>query len=92
MSVSVTVSRPRSNSVRCRSRTPARNSFPNARLSSAADATSLMIGRAAIRSSWFFSTTSSVMRSAIALRAASSSSTAAARLANWSESTSATRA
>ena len=51
-----------------------------------------MIGRAATRSAWFFSTTSSVIFSAISDLTLSSRSASVARLANWSELTTVWRA
>jgi len=51
------------------------------------DTAASISGRAARRSAWRFRTTSSVTRSAMTVRTLSSRSAAAARLANWSEST-----
>ena len=64
----------------------------NARPPTTSDATDSMIGRAAIRSAWFFRTTSSVSFCAISERTLSSRSATVARFANWSEFTAAWRA
>ena len=87
----MTVSRSRSNRARWTSRTAVRNRLVKARLPTIVEATDSMIGRAAIRSRSCFSTTSSVTFSAISDRTLSSRSATVARLANWSESTTALR-
>jgi hypothetical protein len=90
--VSVRVSWSRRNNARCTSRTPDRNSAVNAGLVTTSPVTDSMIGRAAIRSRLFLSTTWSVIRSAISVFTLSARNASVARLANWSESTSAWRA
>jgi hypothetical protein len=89
--VSVTVCWSRSNTARCTSRTPARKARVNAPPPTTDDTTDSISGRAASRSAWFASTSSSVTRWAITARTPSSVRAAVARLANWSESTAAWR-
>jgi hypothetical protein len=72
--------------------TPERNSFPNARLPTIDETADSISGRAAIRSAARSSTTPSVILAATSVRELSSWSATVARLANWSESTSARRA
>ena len=87
--VSATVFLSRLKSARWTSRTALRNRPVNARPPTTSEATDSMIGRAAIRSAWFFRMTSSVSFCAIRERTLSSRSAAVARLANWSEFTAA---
>ena len=80
--VSVTVLWSRLKSARWTSRTAVRHSPRKARPPTISEATDSMIGRAASRSAWFFSTTSSVICCATSERTLSSLSASVARLAN----------